>query len=210
MNPRRLKYFFGLISSILFIGLIYKIIKLPGGLILPGYFMGGILLIGVITTCIIVTAILLLFFKRSDISTLFAIVTTIAFLITHYYLYSPTLKIIVPKGYSGPVTLIRSNVDENILTVDSNGIGYITKWTFKKTYSTPVVFDSEGKRLDNQCVGFNPSTFWGKGYATSTTFTYRIDYLSFEIMPDDKGKQKKYYSVEITKLADKSKLPIPD
>ena len=210
MNPRRLKYFFGLISLILFIGLIDKIIKLPGGLILPGYFMGGMLLIGVLTACIIVTAVLLLFFKRNDISTLFAIVTTIAFLFTHYYLYSPTLKIIVPKGYTGPVTLIRSNVDENILTVDSNGIGYITKWTFKKTYSTPVVFDSEGKRLDNQCVGFNPSTFWGKGHAESTAFTYRIDYLSFEIMPYDKDKQKKYYSLEITKLADKSKLPIPD
>jgi len=208
MNPRRLKYFFGLTSSILFIGLIYKIIKLPGGLILPGYFMGGILLIGVITACIIVTAVLLLFFKRSDMSTLFAIVTTIAFLFTHYYLYSPTLKIIVPKGYTGPVTLIRSNVDENILTVDSNGIGYITNWTFKKTYSTPAVFDNEGKRLDNLCVGFNHSTFWGKGYAESTAFTYRIDYLSFEIMPDNKDKQKKYYSVDITKLADKSKLPL--
>lgn len=210
MTRRHLKYLFISCSIIIFIGLVYKIIKLPGGLILPGYFMGGLLLIGVITACIIVTAILLLFFKRSDMSTLFAIVTTIAFLFTHYYLYSPTLKIIVLKGYTGPVTLIRSNVDKNILILDSNGIGYITNWTFNKTYSTPIVFDSEGNRLDKQYIGFNPSTFWGKGHAISTVFSYRIDYLSFEIVPNDKDKQKKHYSVDIKNLVDKSKLPIPD
>jgi hypothetical protein len=34
-------------------------------------------------------------------------------------------KIIVPNGYIGKVCLIKSNVTSNILTLDSNGIGYI-------------------------------------------------------------------------------------
>ncbi|MBN8686598.1 MAG: hypothetical protein J0M10_06260 [Chitinophagales bacterium] len=180
---------------------------LPGGLILPGYFLGGFLLIVLIALCLIITAILLLIFRKSDSLTLFAIITTLAFLVSHYFLYSPTLKIIVPKGYTGQVTLLLSTVDENMLTLDSNGIGYVTRWTFKKTWTPPAVFDSEGRRLDKQCVGFNPSTFWAKGYSTSSTYPGRIDYLSFEIVPEDKTGQKQYYDKEIFEKADKTKLP---
>jgi hypothetical protein len=208
MSDRTLKYIFGLISSLLLIGLLYKIIKLPGGLILPGYFMGGMLLIGVLIVCLIITAIIKLFFKRNSFLTLFSIVMTAAFLVSHYYLYSPTLKVVVPKGYTGPVTLVLSNVDGNILTVDSNGIGYINKWTFEKTYSPPLVVDIEGKSLNGQCVGFNPSTFWAKGYSTSTDHPDRVHYLSFEIVPEHKAGQKQYYSKEVTRLVDTTKLPL--
>jgi hypothetical protein len=69
---------------------------------------------------------------------------------------SPTLKIIVPENYTGQVSLIKSNVTENILTVDSNGIGYLNKWTFNKLYSKPIVVGENGKDLTKQCVGFNP------------------------------------------------------
>ena len=58
--------------------------------------------------------------------------------------------------------MVLSNVDKNILTLDSNGIGYISKWTFDKTYMPPTVVDNEGANLNDQRVGFNPSTFWGK------------------------------------------------
>lgn len=207
MNDRKLKYIFGLTSLLLFVGLLYKIIKLPAGLILPGYFMGGMLLIGVLIGCLIITAISRLIFKRNSFLTLFSIVSTIAFLGSHYYLYSPTLKIIVPKGYVGEVNLVLSNVDKNILTLDSNGIGYINKWTFDKTYTPPIVVDNEGKRLNDQCVGFNPSTFWGKGYHTSTQHPERIHTLSFEIVPKDKAGQKQYYSkVGFIELLDTTKL----
>jgi len=91
MKDHTLKYIFGLISSLLLIWLLYKIIKLPGGLILPGYFLGGMLLIGVLVGCLIITAILKLIFKRNSLLTLFSIVATVAFLASHYYLYSPTL-----------------------------------------------------------------------------------------------------------------------
>lgn len=206
MNDRTLKYIFGVISSLLLIGLLYKIIKLPGGLILPGYFMGGLLLIGVVIVCLIVTSIVKLISKRNSFLTLFSIVTTIAFLGSHYYLYSPTLKVIVPKGYIGTVTLVLSNVDENILMIDTNGIGYINKWTFEKTYAPPVVTDNVGNQLNKQCVGFNPSTFWAKGYSTSTERPDRIYYLSFEIVPKTKIGQKQYYNNDLTKLVDTTKL----
>lgn len=206
MKGRTLKYIFGLSSSLLFIGLLYKIIKLPGGLILPGYFLGGMLLMGVVVCSLIITAILKLISKRNSFVTLLSIVTTVTFLASHYYLYSPTLEIVVPKGYTGEVTLVLSNVDENILTVDTNGIGYINKRTFEKTYTPPVVIDNEGNNLDKQCVGFNPSTFWAKGYSTSTEHPDRIHYLSFEIVPKDKAGQKQHYNKELTKLVDATKL----
>ena len=207
MKERTLKYIFRVISSLLLIGLIYKIIKLPGGLILPGYFMGGMLLIGVLIVCLVVTVIVKLIFKRNSFWTLFSIVTTVAFLASHYYMYSPTLKVVVPKGYTGPVILVRSNVDENILIIDTNGIGYVNKWTFEKTYAPPFVIDDEGNRLNNQCVGFNPSTFWAKGYSISTEHPVRIHYLSFEIVPKDKAGQKQYYNKKVTELVDTTKLP---
>lgn len=190
MNDLKLKYIFGLTSLLLLIGMLYKIIKLPGGLILPGYFMGGMLLIGILVGCLIITAIARLIFKRNSFLTLFAIVATIAFLGSHYYLYSPTLKIVVPKDYIGKINLVLSNVDKNILIIDSNGIGYINKWTFEKTYMPPVVVDNEGISLNKQCVGFNPSTFRGKGYHTSTRHPEKIHTLSFEIVPKDKAGQK--------------------
>lgn len=208
MKDRTLKYIFGLTALLLFIVLLYKIIKLPGGLILPGYFLGGMLLICVLVGCLIITAIIKLIFKRNSFLTLFSIVATVVFLASHYYLYSPTLKIVVPKGYTGPVTLVLSNVEKNLLTVDSNGIGYITKWTFEKTYTPPIVVDIEGNKLNDQCVGFSPSTFWGKGYSTSTERPDKIYHLSFEIVPKDKAGQKQYYNKEVTRLVDTTKLPV--
>ena len=207
MNDLKLKYIFGLTSLLLLVGLLYKIIKLPSGQILPGYFLGGMLLIGVIIGCLIIAAIARLIFKRNSFLTLCAIVSTFAFLGFHYYLYSPTLRIIVPKSYTGQVNLVLSNVDKNILSLDSNGIGYINKWTFDKIFSPPTVVDNEGMSLNEQCVGFNPSTFWGKGYHTSTRHPERIHTLSFEIVPKDKAGQKQYYKkVGFTEFVDTTKL----
>jgi len=172
MKDSTLKYIFGLISSLLLIGLLYKITRLPASLIL-----GVMLLLVVLVVCLIITAVLKLIFKRSTFLTLFAIVTTVTFLTSFYYLYSSTLKIVVPKGYTGSVTLVLSNLDENILTLDTNGVGYINKWTYEKTYTPPIVIDNEGNRLNKQCVGFNPSTFWAKGYSTSTEHPDKIYYL---------------------------------
>jgi hypothetical protein len=71
----------------------------------------------------------------------------------------PKLKIIVPENYFGKIILVLSNVDRDILTVDSNGIGYITKHTFDKTYTKPFVIEKGGTDISNQAVGFNISAF---------------------------------------------------
>lgn len=82
--------------------------------------------------------------KTSYLPILF-ITTSISFLVFHYPLYSPTLTIIVPNNYKGEINLFLSNVDDNILTVDSNGIGYLNKWTFNKTYKRPNIVQVDGK-----------------------------------------------------------------
>jgi hypothetical protein len=155
----KLKIIFGILSVLLLITLLYKLKDIPGGMILSGLFLGLMMLVGIILGCLIFAGILRLIFKRMSFLTLLFIMTTISFSAFHYKLYSPTLTIIVPNGYSGEINLVLSNVKENILTVDSNGIGYINEWTFNKTYSRPIVKQIDGKNLDKSLVGFNPSNF---------------------------------------------------
>jgi len=155
--------------------------------------------------CLFITLLLKLFVKRYSFSTLYFVSISIAFIAYHYQLYSPTLKIIVPDGYSGEVSLVLSNVDQNILTVDSNGVGYVTKWTFNKTWSQPNVFTASGKKINTQCVGFNPSTFWGLSKFCCVDGKV-IRSLSFEIVPKDTIGQKQYHSRGLAGSVDSKKL----
>lgn len=159
----KLKILFGITSMVLLFTLIIKLNYVPGGMILSGLFLGGMLLIGILMGCFVLTSILKLVFKYNSFLTLFSIVTTISFLIFHYKLYSPTLKIIVPNGYKGEISLVRSNIEENILVVDSNEIGYLNEWTFKKIYTKPIVEQVNGKKLESELVWYNSSTFWSYG-----------------------------------------------
>ncbi|KAA9034570.1 hypothetical protein FW778_22295 [Ginsengibacter hankyongi] len=205
MKDRNLKIIFGLLSTLLFIGLLYKLTKVPGGMILPGYFLGGIILIGVIMISLIVAAISKQIFRSFSFLTLFAITSTIAFIGFHYYLYSPTLKIIVPNGYTGTINLVLSNADDNVLTVDSNGIGYLNKWTFEKTYSKPIVQQIDGQNLDSNCVGFNPSTFWG--YSKFCCVNGKtIKSLSFELERKNDGGQNQFRAKGFSQYVDTKKL----
>ena len=197
MADRKLKIIFGLLSVGLLATLLFKLTTVPGGMILSGLFLGGMCIVGIIIVCLILSGLLKLIFKKTSYLTLMFITTSISFLAFHYQLYSPTLKIIVPNDYKGKINLVLSNVDNNILTVDSNGIGYLNKWTFNKTYTRPNVVQVDGKNLDKNLVGFNPSTFFG------TTVGGEIQSLSFEIVPDDKIGQKQYYSKDLTNLVDK-------
>lgn len=205
MRDRKLKIIFGLLSIFLFITLIFKLFQIPGGMILPGYFLGGIILIEVIISAFAVTTIIKLIFKKFSFFTLLSITTTIAFTGLHYYLYSPTLKIIVPNGYTGPINLVLSNVDHNVLNVDSNGIGYLTKWTFEKTYSKPIVRQINGQSLDSNCVGFNPSTFWG--YSDFCCVAGKpIKSLSFEIERKKNDGQNQVRAKGFSQYVDRKKL----
>jgi hypothetical protein len=205
MKDRKLKIIFGIISTVLLISLIVKLTTVPGGLILSGLFLGGMFIAGILIVCLILALILKLVFKNYSFSTLYFILISIGFIAYHYQLYSPTLKIVVPDGYSGQVSIVLSNVDKNILTMDSNAIGYVTKWTFNKTYSQPDVYTASGKKINNQCVGFNPSTFWGLSKFCCVDGKV-IRSLSFEIVPEDKVGQKQYYSRSLAGLVDTKKL----
>lgn len=117
----------------------------------------------ILITGLILSYFLRLLFKKASFWTIYFLIISLGFCLFHYKLYSPTLTIVVPVNYSGEVDLILSNVSENILKVDSNGIGYLNEWTFEKTYTRPIVIDENGKNLDSLLVGFNPSSFWALG-----------------------------------------------
>jgi hypothetical protein len=205
MRDLYLKIIFGIISALLLTTLIIKLTALPGGLILSGLFLGGMFIVGILIACLVLTLLLKLFLKKYSFSTLYFISISIAFITYHYILYSPTLKIIVPEGYTGEVSLVLSKVDRNILNVDSNGVGYLTRWTFDKTWSQPDVYTTSGKKINDQCVGFNPSTFWALSKFCCADGK-EIRSLSFDIVPRDKIGQDFSYNRELDGLVDTKKL----
>lgn len=202
MTDRKLKIIFGFLSVGLLTTLLFKLTTVPAGMILSGIFLGGMYIVGIIIVCLILSGLLKLLFKKTSYLTIFFITTSIFFIAFHYQLYSPTLTIIVPNDYKGKINLVLSNVDDNILKVDNNGIGYLNKWTFNKTYARPKVVQLDGKNLDKNLVGFNPSSFFGSGKACCIDGK-QFKIKSFEIVPDDKIGQKQYYSKGLTNLVDK-------
>lgn len=207
MTDRKLKITFGLITLILLATLVYKLTTIPGGMILPGWFLGGMVLVGVIIVGLVLTGLLKIFLKKISFLTLFLITTTGAFLFIHFYFYSPKLTITVPNGYYGQISLVKSNSSNNILTVDSNGIGYLTKWTFDKLYLKPTVMQQDGKNIDKNLVGFNPSTFFGIEKSCCID-GQELESLSFEIVPDSVTGQKQYYSKTLLNLVDKKLIAL--
>lgn len=205
MNSK-LKVATGLISLGLLATLIYKLTEIPGGMILSGLFLGGMVIALILVGGFILTLLTKLISKRLPFWTVYFTIIAIAFAVFHYQLYSPTLKIVVPENYIGEIYLVKSNVSKNILTIDSNGIGYLNEWTFNKLYSKPIVVDENGKDLTEQCVGFNSSTFFGLGTSASSEKNREIKSLSFEIVPTDKIREKQYYHTDLTKLVDKEKI----
>jgi len=205
MNSK-LKIATGLISLGILATLIYKLTEIPGGMLLSGLFLGGMVISSILVAALILTWLTKLVSKRLPFWTIYFTITAIAFAVFHYQLYSPTLTIVVPENYTGQVSLVKSNVAENILTVDSNGIGYLNESTFNKLYSKPIVVDENGKDLTEQSVGFSPSTFFGLGTSASAEKNREIKSLSFEIVPKDKIGEKQYYHTDLTKLVDKGKI----
>ena len=203
-TDRKLKIIFGILSIGLLTTLLIKLTFVPGGMILSGLFLGGMMIVGIILGCLILTGILRLFFKLTSFLTILFITTTVSSLAFHYQLYSPTLTIKVPNGYKGEINLVLSNVKDNLLTVDRNGVGYLNEWTFNKTYSRPIVEQVDGKNLDENLIGFNPSTFFGKG-KTCCVERREIQSLSFKIGTKPHLEDEYFQSNSLTELVDKSK-----
>jgi len=197
----KLKILFGTASVLLLCTLIIKLNYVPGEMILSGLFIGGMLLVGILMGCVVLASILKLIFKFTSFLTLFTITTSVSLLIFHYQLYSPTLKIIVPDNYAGEINLVRSNIEENILVVDSNGIGYLNEWTFKKTYTKPVVERVNGKRIDAELVGYNSSAFWAR-VKSCCLHGRNIESMSFKILPENSLVAEDYGVKSLTGLVD--------
>jgi hypothetical protein len=190
----------GLLSLGLLTTLIIKLTTVPGGLILSGLFLGGMVIVLILVSCLVVTYLLRLIFKNKSFLTIYFLTTILCFAVFHYKLYSPTLTIVVPSDYSGEVALILSNVTDNILKLDSNGIGYINEWTFEKTYTRPIVIDENGNSLDSLLVGYNPTSFWALG-KTCCIDNEEIHYKSFKIK--DIKTETEFKTHILSKLVDK-------
>ena len=208
-TDHKLKITFGPLSVGLLATLLYKLTDVPGGMILSGLFLGGMMIVKIILGCLISAGILKLIFKRTSFLTMLFITTTLSFLAFHYQLYSPALTIKVPNGYKGEIHLVLSNVKENILTVDSNGIGYLNEWTFNKTYSRPIVMQIDGKNLDDYLIGFTPSAFFGKG-KTCCVEKREIQSLSFKIGSKPHLEAEYFEHKSLTVLVDRNKTIFTD
>ena len=202
MTTRTTNILTGILSLGLLITLVIKLTTVPGGLILPGLFLGGMVLFLILIACLIVAFVLRLIFKNKSFWTIYFLTTILCFGVFHYKLYSPTLTIVVPANYSGEVNLILSNAPENILKLDTNGIGYLNEWTFEKTYTRPIVVDEEGNNLDNLLVGFNPSTFWsfGKSCCVDNEQVYSKGFEIKRNEPDTKFKTRSLIDLVDRKL----------
>lgn len=139
----------------------------------------------------------------------------IAIIVAFFFIVSicahSRLKIVIPKGYSGKVILVLSNVRHNILTVDSNGIGYINLCTFNTTYLKPLVVDAEGNNMVNQCKGYSASIFWSmNNYSFPNAIdeppNKGIDFLSFEVVSKDGQKRELHQNKDLIKLINKEYL----
>lgn len=211
MKKNSLKLIIGLTGLILLVILIVQLIKIPT-FMLPSVYLTGMFVIALLVGSLIIAGIIKLIFKKSSFVIILCFIVSIVSIFSIYKLFSPTLTIIVPKGYTGQVSLVLSNVDKDILKVDSNGIGYITKRTFDKVYTKPIVLETDGMDISNQTVGFNPSTFWSKGRFSSAipegsnVAIDEINFICFEVVPKDKERQKQYYNINLLELANKTKL----
>ncbi len=168
------------VSALLLICFLYQLKDIPGGVFFPATLISVVVFVIVIGLILFLSFILNLIFRKTQFISIVFLTSIPILMVTCYKLYSPTLKIIVPKGYSGEVNLVLSKLDTNELKVDSNGIGYITRWTFDKTYTRPEVYDTEGKSLDNRLIGYDKNKFWGQSFGGGNT----IKSLSFEIHED--------------------------
>lgn len=210
MKTNKFKIVTGLVALVLLIALTVQLIKVPT-FMLPSVYLTGMFIVASLVGSLILGGIIKAIFKKTTFFTVVCSIVSISSLIFMYKFYSPTLSIVVPKGYVGQINLVLSNVNEDILNVDSNGIGYITKRTFDKVYTKPNVHETDETDINEQRVGFNPSTFWGTGKASAISTSNdgankEIQFLSFEIVPKDKQGQKQYYTVDLSKVVDKSKL----
>lgn len=212
MKANRYKIIAGLAALVSLAALTIQLIKVPTFMVSSVY-LTAMFIVALLAGSLILGGIIKAVFRKTSFLVVLCSIVSIASMFFVFKYYSPTITIVVPKGYTGRISLILSNVDKDILNVDSNGIGYITKQTFDKVYTEPKVYESDGTNINEQCVGYNPSTFWGGGeFSTIATSnvksSQKIQFKSFEVVPKDKQGQKQYYYTNLVELVDCSNYKI--
>lgn len=200
MKKRNLNIALIIVSLISLGYLINLLLKLPA-FMLVSTSMKIMILSTILIGSFIFGLILKFIFKKINFKTIFFSLLTICSLIGIVYFFTPTYKIIVPKNYVGEVNLILSNVKENLLILDKNGIGYINQKTFKQTFK-PIIIQN-GNKINKRAIGYSPSTFWSK-LITTTSDGKKIEALNFLIVPDnDNDNDKKQNdNFDLIKLVD--------
>lgn len=200
----KIKIIAALISVILLAGVAAVIFGMPGGMFLSSFYFMVICLGILLLVSGVAARIIQLLAGRGSFLILFSCTTSAASMAFLILYYDPGLTITCPKGYTGAVVLVLTTADRDILTLDSNGIGYITRRTFKRTYRKPRVIDAGGTDISARCVGYNPSTFWAN--STYLGGGQKIRSLSFELVPEDQKGQKQYYTIILDEKVDKTKI----
>jgi hypothetical protein len=196
MKKRNLNLILILLSIISIGFLTVQLLKQPTFMLGSSY-LTIMILSFILIGSLIIGLILKAIFKQHSFKTILLSLLTIFSVTGIFYLYKPTYDIIVPENYIGEVNLILSNVKDNRLVLDGNGIGYINKITFNKTFNPKII--QNGIEINERAVGFNPSTFWA--ISKTTTITGKeIKALTFEIVPKDKIGKKQYYHTELSKF----------
>lgn len=141
----------------------------------------------------------------------FAVILSLASIILSYKVYTPKLTITVPKGFTGRITLIRSNLSKNVLNVDSNGIGYIRNRNFKRFDMNPVVLEVDGTDISSRTVGYIPSEFWVDTVIRAhpelnDQRMLKVSYVHFEVVPIGQEGRRHDYGIDLTGLVDTAKL----
>jgi hypothetical protein len=185
------------ITSVISVGVLtYEITGLQTDILSPVYYL-ILFLIAITITSFIFGGISKLLLEKISFKTIFYFLFTLLSILSILYIHRPSYKVIVPDNYIGDVNLILSNVKENKLELDANGIGYINLKTFNKTF-IPIILQN-GIEINNRAVGFSKSGFWGKAQF-STNDGKTIQSLRFQIVPDHRIREKQNYHKDLSGL----------
>lgn len=136
----------GLVS--LYLG-VRSMLEMPT-LILSGWFLvimyGGILLLVSFGLGRLISSLTK---SKVHLLTAASLIVTIVCLAFYISEYRPTYKIHVPETFTGQVKLFHSTLEENNLTLNKYGVGYITDKAYRKGFK-PVVYKN-GKDITEQC-----------------------------------------------------------
>src|SRR5690606_7072508 len=136
----------GLIS--LWLG-VQTMLEIPT-VILPSWFLvimyGGILLLVAFGLGVVIASL-----TKSNVPLLTATSLIVTIVCSAFYIseYRPTYKIYVPDTFTGQVKLFHSMLQDNNLTLNKYGVGYITDKAYRKGFK-PVVYKN-GKDITEQC-----------------------------------------------------------